>query len=286
MADESPPSQQTTGLTGWWSRLFQGRDESSSGRHEIGQFLTECRRNELLGADEYAMLQGVLEVSETHVREIMVPRSHMVVLPQHEPLEALLKIIVDSGHSRFPVIGEDRDEVVGILLAKDLLKHFLEHEQGFEIGRLMRPPVFIPESKRLNTLLTEFRESHYHMAIVVDEYGGVSGLATIEDVLEQIVGEIDDEHDREEAQYIQEQGDGRYIVLALTRIENFNEFFGVELDDEEYETVGGLVMHELGRLPRRGEQLEFQGFRFRVVRGDRRRIHTLEVTRVEPNSSE
>lgn len=286
MSDELPSSPQTTGRTGWWSRLFQGRDEGESGREEIAEFLSECRRNGLLASDEYAMLQGVLEVSETHVREIMVPRSHMVVLSQHESAEDLLKIIVDSGHSRFPVIGEDRDQVVGILLAKDLLKHFLEGERSFEIGRVIRPPVFIPESKRLNTLLTEFRESHYHMAIVVDEYGGVSGLATIEDVLEQIVGNIDDEHDPAETQYIQDQGDGRFIVLALTRIEHFNEFFGVDLDDEEYETVGGLVMHELGRLPRRGEQLDFGGFRFRVVRGDRRRIHTLEVTRLDPQQTD
>jgi magnesium and cobalt transporter len=286
MADESTPSQPATGRPGWWSRLFQGRDEEGGGRGDIAEFLAECRRNELLAVDEYAMLQGVLEVSETHVREIMVPRSHMVVLPQHEPLEGLLKIIVESGHSRFPVIGGDRDEVVGILLAKDLLKHFLEHAESFELTKLMRPPVFIPESKRLNTLLAEFRESHYHMAIVVDEYGGVSGLATIEDVLEQIVGEIDDEHDREEAQYIQDQGDGRYVVLALTRIENFNEHFGVDLDDEEYETVGGLVMHELGRLPRRGEQLDFGEFRFKVLRADRRRIHTLEVTRLPADRPE
>ncbi|HEX5418655.1 MAG TPA: transporter associated domain-containing protein, partial [Gammaproteobacteria bacterium] len=152
---------------------------------------------------------------------------------------------------------------------------------AFDIESLLRPAVFIPESKRLNTLLTEFRESHNHMAIVVDEYGGVSGLATIEDVLEQIVGDIDDEHDPEEAAYIQDQGDGRYQVLALTRIEDFNEYFGVELSDEEYDTLGGLIMHELGRLPRRGEQLEFGGFRFRILRGDRRRIHSVEVVRME-----
>jgi magnesium and cobalt transporter len=281
MPDELPPSTSSTSLTAWWSRIFHGRDEESTGRQEIEKFLDECRHRELIAADEYAMLQGVLEVSEIHVREIMVPRSRMVVLPQDEPFDELLKIIVDSGHSRFPVIGADRDEVVGILLAKDLLKHFREHDAGFEIGALLRPAVFIPESKRLNTLLAEFRESHHHMAIVVDEYGGVSGLATIEDVLEQIVGSIDDEHDPAEAEYIQDQGSGRYLVLALTRIETFNEHFGVDLSDEEYETIGGLVMHELGRLPRRGESLNFGGFRFKVVRGDRRRVHTVEVVRVE-----
>ncbi|HEY8519731.1 MAG TPA: transporter associated domain-containing protein [Gammaproteobacteria bacterium] len=283
MSDDLPSSSDSSGVSGWWARLFAGRGEEVSGREEIKNFLTACRERNLIAQDEYAMLLGVLEVSNTHVRDIMVPRSHMVVLPKDDPPEKLLKTIVESGHSRFPVIGEDRDEVIGILLAKDLLKHVVvEKREDFRIETLLRPAVFVPESKRLNTLLTEFRQSHYHMAIVVDEYGGVSGLATIEDVLEQIVGDIDDEHDPEEAADIQPQEDGRYHVLALTRIEDFNEFFGTKLSDEEYDTVGGLVMHELGRLPRRGEQMEFGGFRFRVLRGDRRRIHTLEVTRLEP----
>ncbi len=281
MSDDSPSSTSTGGRTGWWTRLFTGRDDDANGRQGISQFLAECRRRGLLAVDEYTMLQGVLEVSETQVRDIMVPRSHMVVLPGDEPLEALLKTIVESGHSRFPVIGDDRDQVLGILLAKDLLRHYVENAGPLDIGSLLRPAVFIPESKRLNTLLTEFRESNNHMAIVVDEYGGVSGLATIEDVIEQIVGEIDDEHDPEEEEHIQPQEDGSYIVLALTRIEDFNEHFGVDLSDAEYDTIGGLVMHELGRLPRRGEQLQHGGFRFRVVRGDRRRIHALEVTRLD-----
>ena len=229
------------------------------------------------------MLKGVLEVSETQVRDIMVPRSHMVVLDADEPPEVLLKTIMDSGHSRFPVIGEDRDQVVGILLAKDLLRRFGENSvsEQLVITDLLRAPVFIPESKRLNALLTQFRESRNHMAIVVDEYGGVAGLATIEDVIEQIVGDIGDEHDPEATEQIQDLGEGRFNVLALTRIEDFNEFFAVALSDEEYDTVGGLVMHELGRLPRRGELLEFGGFRFKVLRADRRRIYALEVSRVE-----
>lgn len=228
------------------------------------------------------MLQGVLEVSATQVRDIMVPRSHMVVLDLDDPFDELLETILTSGHSRFPVIGEDRDQIVGILLAKDLLRRFGEGQQTreLELRELVRAPVFIPESKRLNALLTQFRESHNHIAIVVDEYGGVAGLATIEDVLEQIVGDIDDEHDPEEADDIQVQDDGRIIVLALTRIDDFNEYFDIALSDEEYDTVGGLIMHELGRLPRRGEVLEFAGFRFSVLRADRRRIHTLEVVRL------
>jgi hemolysin (HlyC) family protein len=261
--------------------LFQGRVDEAVDRREIASFMAECRQRGVLANEEYAMLTGVLEVSETQVREIMVPRSRMVVLTRDESPDALLKTIVESGHSRFPVIGEDRDEVVGILLAKDVLKQLRERDGVLRIEALLRPAVFIPESKRLNTLLTEFRQSHNHMAIVVDEYGGVAGLATIEDVLEQIVGEIDDEHDPEEVQHIIEQEPGRYVVQALTRIEDFNEFFDVELSDEEYETIGGLVMHELGRLPRRGEKLDFEGFGFKVLRGDRRRIQAVEVTRVD-----
>jgi magnesium and cobalt transporter len=232
-----------------------------------------------LHADELAMLLGVLEVSETHVREIMIPRSRMVVLRQGDSAEELLGTIVESGHSRFPVIGADRDEVVGILLAKDVLKHYRDTDAEFRIDDLLRPAVFVPESKRLNALLKEFREGHQHMAVVVDEYGGVSGLATIEDVLEQIVGDIDDEHDPEDVDPIQELEGNRFSVLAQTRIESFNDFFGTSFEDEEYDTVGGLILHELGRLPRRGERIELAEFVFQVIRGDRRRIHALEVTR-------
>ena len=284
MSDEEPSS--STSRTGWWTRLFQGRVDESVDRQEIVSFLAECRHRGLLANDEYAMLIGVLEVSATQVREIMVPRSGMVVLPRDESPEALLKIILESGHSRFPVIGEDRDEVVGIVLAKDVLKQLREHGGALNIGELIRPAVFIPESKRLNTLLTEFRQSHNHMAIVVDEYGGVAGLATIEDVLEQIVGDIGDEHDPEAVASIQPQDGGRFVVLALTRIEEFNEFFGASLSDEEYETIGGLVMHELGRLPRRGEKLDFEGFSFKVIRGDHRRVQTVEVARLDAAPAE
>jgi magnesium and cobalt transporter len=283
MSDDVASSSKDPGKSGWWSRLIEGRGADAQGREDIVSFLAGCRRRNLLDAEEHAMLQGVLEVSETKVRDIMVPRSHMVVLELDESSAALLKTIVESGHSRFPVIGEDRDEVVGILLAKDLLRYFGEHDpdETIDIRSLLRPAVFIPESKRLNTLLTQFKESQNHIAIVVDEYGGVAGLATIEDVLEQIVGDIDDEHDPEEAEYIQKVGNDLYNVLALTRIEDFNEYFNVSLSDDEYDTVGGLIMHELGRLPRRGEVLEFAGFRFRVLRADRRRIHTLELTRLD-----
>ena len=202
----------------------------------------------------------------------------------------MLAVIIDSGHSRFPVIGEDRDEVLGILLAKDLLRFFVNaSESELKIEKFLRPVSVIPESKRLNALLKEFRDSHKHMAIVVDEYGGVSGLLTIEDVLEEIVGEIDDEHDRVEAEFIEPDvdPDGRacFAVRALTRIEDFNDYFGSDLtDDDDYETIGGLVMHELGRLPRPGESLEFGGFQFRVIKADRRRIDALQVQRIPQES--
>ncbi len=282
MSDDHPPSSSEPGRPGWWQRLFSRRGDHPEGRGGILEFLSACRGQGLLQPGEYRMLQGVLEVSETKVRDIMIPRSHMVVLEHDADPKALLKSIVQSGHSRFPVIGEDRDEVIGILLAKDLLRSFgaVDEEHPLELNKLLRPVVFIPESKRLSTLLAEFRESHNHMAIVVDEYGGVAGLATIEDVLEQIVGDIDDEHDPEEAEYIQQQDDDHYLVRALTRIEDFNEYFSTALDDEEYDTVGGLVMHELGRLPRRGEILEHGGFSFKVLRADRRRIESLEVTQL------
>ena len=282
MSDDLPSSSKPNRRFPWWSRLFGRYASNGMARSDIVDFLGRCRRVNLLDNDEHAMLQGVLKVSETQVRDIMVPRSHMVVLELDDPPQAMLKTIVDSGHSRFPVVGEDRDEVAGIVLAKDLLRYFGEDHpsDAFRIGDLLRKAVYIPESKRLDTLLTEFRESHNHMAIVVDEYGGVAGLATIEDVIEQIVGDIDDEHDPEEAEYIHDHGGGRFTVLALTRIEDFCERFGVDIANGEFDTVGGLIMHELGRLPRRGEVLEFAGLRFCVKVADRRRIQSLEVTTI------
>lgn len=282
MSDDLPSSREPNRRSRWWSRLFGKYASNGMARSDIVEFLGRCRRVNLLDNDEHAMLQGVLKVSETQVRDIMVPRSHMVVLELDDPPQAMLKTIVDSGHSRFPVVGEDRDEVAGIVLAKDLLRYFGEDHpsDAFRIGDLLRKAVYIPESKRLDTLLTEFRESHNHMAIVVDEYGGVAGLATIEDVIEQIVGDIDDEHDPEEAEYIHDHGGGRFTVLALTRIEDFSERFGVDIANGEFDTVGGLIMHELGRLPRRGEVLEFAGLRFCVKVADRRRIQSLEVTTI------
>jgi magnesium and cobalt transporter len=282
--NDKPPSTNGSGKTGVIKRVIRAIKGEPLSRDEIHDLLQEDEG--VFEPEEKEMLSGVLEVSETQVRDVMVPRSQMVVIEREQSLDEMLKLIIGSGHSRFPVIGEDRDEVLGILLAKDLLKFFGDTSQSeLQVDRYLRPAAVIPESKRLNALLKEFRASHNHMAIVVDEYGGVSGLLTIEDVLEEIVGEIDDEHDPEEEDDIlpDSDTDGRpcFAVRALTRIEDFNEYFGCEFTEEEdYDTIGGLVMHELGRLPKLGEQLEYDGFEFRVIRADRRRIDALQVTRL------
>ena len=280
--NDKPPSTPGSLQTGLFKRVMRAIKGKAWSREEIQDLLQQA--DDVFDAQEQDMLTGVLEVAETQVREVMIPRSQMIVIERDQDLDEMLSTIIDSGHSRFPVIGEDRDEVIGVLLAKDLLRHFVKEDAGvLHIEKFLRPASVIPESKRLNALLKEFRDSHNHMAIVVDEYGGVSGLVTIEDVLEEIVGEIDDEHDAEEAEFIQidSERNGRecYAVRALTRIDDFNDYFKCELTDDDYDTIGGLVMHELGRLPRHGEEVNFNGFEFRVTKADRRRIDTLSVQR-------
>lgn len=286
MTDDEPTTiseDEEPTLYGRLRRLMRGEPAT---REDIIEFLQEGRWNSVLDPDEIAMLQGVLEVSQTQVRDVMVPRYQMVVLERDAPKAEVLKTIVESGHSRYPVIGEDRDEVIGVLLAKDILHYFVETpDQEFDLRKFIRPAIVIPESKRLNTLLKEFRISRNHLAVVVDEYGATAGLLTIEDVLEEIVGEIGDEYDAQEAEPIQKQDGNRFQVLALTRIEDFNTYFSSSLNDEDYDTVGGLVMYELGRLPRRGETVSLGGYRFKVLQADRRRLHTLEVTAEAPASA-
>jgi magnesium and cobalt transporter len=284
--NDKPPSTSGPGAPGLVARIRRAFSGEPWSRDEIQTFIESEVE---LDAEEKSMLTGVLEVSETQVRDVMIPRSQMVVINIEDDFEQTLATIVASGHSRFPVIGEDRDEVLGILLAKDLLRYFgKDAAKEIVMQKLLRPAAVIPESKRLNALLAEFRASHNHMAIVVDEYGGIAGLLTIEDVLEEIVGEIEDEHDDEEAEFIRPDGDRNgkpsFAVRALTRIEDFNEYFECELDDEEYDTVGGLVMHELGRLPRRGEKVHFGGFEFAVIKADKRRIDALQVQRLSEES--
>jgi magnesium and cobalt transporter len=265
------------GRKGWLRRLVGGGEPRD--RAELVEELREATARGLIDGDALGMIEGVLEVADLQVRDIMVPRSQMVVLERDEPPESLLPLIVESGHSRFPVIGEDRDQVVGMLLAKDLLRFFGDAAgREFDIRELLRPAVFVPESKRLNVLLKEFRLSRNHMAVVVDEYGGVSGLVTIEDVIEEIVGDIADEYDIEEDQTIRREGERQFTVHALARIEEFNEYFDTEFSDEEFDTIGGLVMHQFGRLPRRGESVAIDGLEFRILRAGRRRIDLLRVT--------
>jgi len=272
-ADKSGPTGQ------WLRRIVDSFTGEPRDLEQLTDMLAEARERGLIDADVLAMLEGVLQVSEIQVRDVMVPRSQMVVVQRDDPPERILPVVIESGHSRFPVIGDDRDEVVGILLAKDLLRFFAQaSDADFDIRECVRPAVFIPEAKRLNVLLKEFRVSHNHMAIVVDEYGGISGLLTIEDVLEQIVGDIGDEYDVDETEGIRKEGERTFAVPALTRIDEFNSVFGTRFSDEEFDTIGGLVLHELGRMPRRGEAVEIGGLELKVLRADRRRIDALRVT--------
>jgi magnesium and cobalt transporter len=274
-----PDPESSHGPTGRWLRrlteTFAGEPRDIE---ELNEVLVHAKERGIINSDTLEMLQGVLEVSELQVRDIMVPRSQMTTVNRDDPPEEIVPVVIDSGHSRFPVIGEDRDQIVGVLLAKDLLRYYAEGGRGdFDIKECLRPAVFIPESKRLNVLLKEFRVSHHHMAIVVDEYGGVSGLVTIEDVLEQIVGDIGDEYDTDEDLDIRKEGERQFTVKGQTRIEEFNEYFGTDFSDDEFDTIGGLAINFLGRLPRRGETFVLNGLEFRVLRADRRRLDTLRV---------
>ncbi len=250
-------------------------------REQLLELLQSSYERNLMDADALAMIEGVLQVSELQARDIMGPRAQMDVVDITDAPAAFLPKVIESGHSRFPVIGESKDDVIGILLAKDLLRFYAGHESN--VRDMLRPAVFIPESKRLNVLLKDFRRTRNHMAIVVDEYGGVAGLVTIEDVLEQIVGDIEDEYDFDEteAQILLDRN-GLYRVKAQTSIEDFNSTFGTEFSDDEYDTIGGLLLNRFGRLPKRGEELELDGLRFRVQRADSRRLHSLLVEKLSP----
>jgi len=263
----------------WLKRLAQGFVGEPQDRQELLAMLREAGERGLVEPDALTMLEGVLEVGDLQVRDIMIPRAQMVFVRRDDPFSKLLPVVVESGHSRFPVMDEDRDDIVGILLAKDLLRLYpAEMRERFDIREYMRPVVFVPESKRLNVLLKDFRRNRNHMALVVDEYGGVSGLVTIEDVIEQIVGDIDDEFDVEDDHNIRKEAERQFTVRGITRIDEFNEYFGAHLSEEEgFDTVAGLLMKEFGRLPRRGDAATIDGFEFRVTRADRRRIDALRV---------
>ncbi|ADT87764.1 CNNM family magnesium/cobalt transport protein CorC [Vibrio sp. Vb2880] len=256
-------------------QLFQGEPKD---RQELVDVIRDSEVNDLIDHDTRDMLEGVMEIAEMRVRDIMIPRSQMVTIERTDNLDALVALITDAQHSRYPVISEDKDHVEGILLAKDLLKYLGSNSSPFDIEEVIRPAVVVPESKRVDRLLKEFREERYHMAIVVDEFGGVSGLVTIEDILEEIVGDIEDEFDDEEQLDIRKLSKHTYAVKALTTIEEFNNTFGTRFSDEEVDTVGGLVMTAFGHLPARGEVVEIDRYNFKVTAADNRRVVQLQVT--------
>jgi magnesium and cobalt transporter len=248
-------------------------------REELVELLRASYDRNLLDADALAMIEGVLQVAEMQARDIMVPRAQMDVIDIRESPDQFIPTVIQTGHSRFPVIDENKDNVIGILLAKDLLRHYAGEEE-FNVREMLRPAVFIPESKPLNVLLKEFRKNRNHMAVVADEYGGVAGLVTIEDVIEQIVGDIEDEYDYDDVEdnIVPEKG-GLYRVKALTEIADFNAHFGTRFSDHDFDTIGGLVLSRFGHVPKRGEQVAIDNLAFRVLRADSRRLHLLEVAR-------
>ncbi len=260
----------------WLERLGHFLAGEPEDRDDLLVFLRDAQKRQLLDPEALAMIEGVIQFSELRVRDIMIPRAQMVVVPQDAELETIFPLVVESAHSRYPVIGEDRAEVVGILLVKDLLAQGLKNK-ALQVRDIMRAAQFVPESKRLNVLLKEFRSTRSHMAIVVDEYGAAAGLVTIEDVLEQIVGEIEDEHDFGEEEFIFRKSQHEFTLKALTPIEEFNEYFDAELADDEFDTIGGLIVHQMGHLPRRGERVDIGRFRFIVIRADDRRVHLLKL---------
>ena len=256
-------------------------------REELLKILQEAHERNLIDADALSMIEGVFQVSDLSARDIMVPRPQMDVIDINKPIEEWMPLVLQTSHSRFPAVDGDRDKVVGILLAKDLLRYYAE--ESFEVRDMLRPAVFIPESKQLNVLLRDFRANRNHMAIVVDEYGGVAGLLTIEDVLEQIVGDIEDEYDYDEAEdNILPVNDGarglRWRVKALTEIEQFNDALGTGFSDEDVDTIGGLVANHLGRVPRKGDVFDIENVRFEVLRADARQVHVLLVQKLQESS--
>ena len=272
------------GVREWLADLFSDEPENLP---ELVSILRDAAERQLIQLDALNIIFGALQVSDMHARDIMIPRSSLVVVAEDQTLEELLPVIVESRHSRFPVIGDNVDDIKGILHAKDLLPLLLpENQQTFAMRDCIRPALLIPESKRLNVLLQEFRTNRNHMALVVDEYGQISGAVTIEDVLEQIVGEIEDEHDVDDDSFVKQLEPNTFHVKANTTIEDFNEYFATEFSDEEFDTIGGLVLHQLGHLPERGECIVFAGMRFEVLNAESRRIRLLKVAKAQPDEAD
>lgn len=270
----------SNGHKSWLDKLAQAFTQEPKTRQELFALLREANRNNLLDDDALGIVEGAMEIDELKVRDIMIPRSQMICIQIDQTPDDFLPAVIDAAHSRYPVIGENTDEVLGILLAKDLLPLILQRPDNFDLRQLLRPCTFVPESKRLNVLLKEFRANHNHMAIVIDEYGGVDGLVTIEDVLEQIVGDIEDEHDIDDDNFIRQLPTGDFVVKALTPVDDFNEFFKSGFSEDDYDTIGGVVMSAFGHLPKRNEIIELEQWRFRVVNSDSRRLHLLRVSKI------
>ncbi|MCB1633092.1 MAG: CBS domain-containing protein [Xanthomonadales bacterium] len=277
MSEDSPSSNGSGGRS-WLDRIASVLSGELRNREELIDELRNAHSNGLLDADTLAMLEGAITVSDKRVEDVMVPRPKIAFVPVEATVDELMQIVVESGHSRFPVQGDDPDEILGMLHAKDLLRHFARGGE-LQLRSLLRPLNLIPESKRLNELLKDFRVNRQHLALVVDEYGGVAGLVTIEDVLEEIVGEIDDEHDAEDKPevLVNDRGDGIYQVQGMAPIEAFNAHFGCEFSDEEFDTIGGMVTQAFGHLPESGERIELEGFQFEVAKADQRRLLMLHV---------
>ncbi|SOB78399.1 magnesium and cobalt transporter [Marinobacter sp. LV10R510-11A] len=281
MSDDQSSRSQGSNKS-WLERISHAFSSGPECIEDVLEILRDAESQAIIDVDAMSIIEGAMQVVDMRVDEIMIPRSQMVTVRASQDPKEYLDEIIASAHSRFPVIGDSQDDVVGILLAKDLLPLALDDDMDWShVRELLRPPTFVPESKRLNQLLKQFKENRNHMAIVVDEYGGTAGLVTIEDVLEQIVGEIEDEHDFDEETYIKTRGDGSYAVKAVTPIDDFNEFFNTGLDEEGFDTIGGVVLKEFGHLPRRGEAIELGGLCFTIANADNRVIRLLQVTRSE-----
>lgn len=278
MSDDNSHSSDTTAKKGFFSlilsQLFHGEPKN---RDELLTLIRDSEQNELIDQDTRDMLEGVMDIADQRVRDIMIPRSQMITLKRNQSLDECLDVIIESAHSRFPVISEDKDHIEGILMAKDLLPFMRSDAEPFSMEKVLRPAVVVPESKRVDRMLKEFRSQRYHMAIVIDEFGGVSGLVTIEDILELIVGEIEDEYDEEDNTEFRQLSRHSWNVRALASIEHFNETFGTHFSDNEVDTIGGLVMQAFGHLPARGESIDIDGYQFKVAMADSRRILQVHV---------
>lgn len=284
MSDDKPPSSQPQ-QKGLIDRIGQFLSGEPQDQNDLLGILKDAQEKHLLDAEALSMIEGVLRCSEMRVRDVMVPRIQMHVISKDDLLETIFPLVLEFGHSRFPVIEDDRSNVVGVLLAKDLLSYTLD-AKNLTVKDVMRTVSVVPESKRLNVLLKEFRTNRNHMAIVVDEYGMTAGLVTIEDVLEEIVGEIEDEYDAKEEQYVQKTSGTRFTLKALMPIDDFNAYFSADLHDSEHETIGGFVIHQLGYMPKKGDKLEFEKFRFEILHADDRRVFLMKLKLIDASEKE